>query len=132
MAKVKTVGKLRQEAMTLMQKYVRLKQYATDGFCTCCTCGKTGDWRSFDGGHYISRQYTGTCLLEENVHPQCKGCNRFMAGKHDEYTMYMINTYGVDFLEELNRLKHDGKKFTRGDLLDMIEDLKSKIKELGE
>lgn len=117
--------------MTLMQKYVRMKQHATDGFCTCCTCGKTGDWRSFDGGHFISRQFNATCLLEENIHTQCKGCNRFMAGKFDDYTIFMINTYGVEFIEELNQLKHQGKKFTRGELMDIISDLKAKIKEIS-
>lgn len=128
--KTKTVGKLRQEAMSLMQKYVRIKQFAHDGYCTCCTCGRTGDWQFFDGGHYISRQYTATCLLEENIHPQCKGCNRFMAGKHDDYTIFMINTYGLEMVEELNELKHKGKKFTRYELIDIIDDLKSKLKEL--
>lgn len=126
----KTVGKLRQEAMTLMQKYVRLKQYANDGYCTCCTCGKTGHWREFDGGHYISRQFTGTCLEETNIAPQCRGCNRFMSSRHDQYTLYMIDMYGVEHLEELNRMKIEGKKFTRGELMDIIHELKVKLHEI--
>lgn len=84
------------------------------------------------GGHYISRQFNATCLLEENIHTQCRSCNLYFAGKIDDYTIFMINTYGVEFIEELNRLKHEGKKFTRGELLDLIDDLKLKIKELGD
>lgn len=84
------------------------------------------------GGHYISRQFNGTALLEENIHTQCPGCNMYGAGRIDDYTIFMINNYGVEFIEELNKLKHKGKKFTRGELLDLIDDLKSKLKELGD
>lgn len=44
----------------------------------------------------------------------------------------MIDMYGVEHLEELNSLKRSGKKFTRGDLEDIIEDLKIKIKNFGD
>jgi len=53
-----------------------------------------------------------------------------MAGKHDQYTLYMIDMYGVEHLEELNRMKIEGRKFTRGDLMDIISDLKGKLREL--
>lgn len=55
-----------------------------------------------------------------------------MAGKFDEYTMALINRFGVEYLEELQRLKREGKKFTRGELLDIIDTLKQQLKELGE
>lgn len=118
--------------MTLMQKYVRLKQFNADGFCTCCTCGKTGHWKDMQGGHFLSRSHNSVCLLEENIHPQCARCNLTMAGRHFDYTLFMINTYGIEFVEELNQLKNEQKKFTRGELNDLIQELKTGIKELGE
>lgn len=116
--------------MTLIQKYVRLKQFAYEGHCTCCTCGRTGDWKEFDGGHWISRGWSATSTIEENIHPQCKPCNRFGNGRHDDYTLFMIDMYGEEKVRELNRLKRQGEAPKRAELIDIIADYKGRLREL--
>ena len=71
--KLKTVAKLREEAAVLLQKLVRMKAADENGLAECVTCGKRQHYKEMDGGHFISRKWTATKLVEENVHPQCKG-----------------------------------------------------------
>jgi len=129
--KTKTLAKVLDDTAVLMQKYVRLKDFVSNGgFCKCVTCGKTGHWKEFDGGHFISRTYTIHKILEKNIHPQCKGCNRFGHKCHDDYSMYMIDTYGEDFVRELIDTKRISIKRDRQELLATQKDLKQKIKDL--
>ena len=126
--KPKTVAKLKQDAATLLQKLVRMKYANDDGFCECVTCGKMGHYKEMDGGHWISRN-SAHLLTEENIHPQCKGCNRFMSGCHEQYTLFMIDTYGMELVRELSETKRQVMKYNRIDLEDLITEFKQRIKE---
>lgn len=130
--KLKPIGKLTDEAARLMQRLVKIKAADHAGFCTCVTCGKVDYWWNMQGGHYIPRGNDATKLLEENIHPQCSGCNGFGmkygdAEKH--YTLYMIDMYGRDFVEELLATKGKPHKWYRPELEDLIKELKERIKE---
>ena len=128
--KTKTLARVLDDTAVLMQKYVRLKDFTFNGgFCKCVTCGKTGHWKEFDGGHFISRTYTIHKILEENIHPQCKGCNRFAHKCHDDYSMFMIDTYGDEFVRNLIDTKRTVMKYDRQELLETQKELKGKIKE---
>ena len=133
--KKKTIAKLVDDAAVVLQKLVRLK--AADphtGLVRCRTCGVSKHWKEMQGGHFISRKWTATKILEENIHPQCPSCNGGFGGKDKgnliEYTLYMQDTYGRDFVEELKRLKHQTKKYCRADVEAQIAEWKSQIKEL--
>lgn len=102
---VASTSSLEKKLDTLFSLYIR-KRYATpDGMVRCVTCGKYDHWKETDAGHYISRSYLSTRFDERNVHVQCKSCNRFHEGRKDEYTLFLLKTYGVGILEELNRDK---------------------------
>lgn len=81
-----------------------------------------------DGGHFISRSYSHHLLREENIHPQCKRCNRFFTGCHDDYRRYMVDMYGEDFVEWLTDTKREIVKWDRGWLLDFIAETQDAIK----
>ena len=131
MKKRKSLSKLIDEAATLLQKLVRLKAADDNGYVSCVTCGSTKNWKEMDGGHFISRRYLATKLMEENVHPQCKGCNGPRSGNLINYTLYMQDTYGREFVEELEELKSHGRKYYRSEVEKIISDLKESIKEYG-
>ena len=128
--KRKSIARLTEDAAALLQKLVKLKAADDSGYCRCVTCGKVEHWRNMDGGHFISRTYRAHKLREENIHPQCQRCNRFRSGEGPDYTLYMIDTYGRDFVDELIATKREPKKYTRPELEEMIEDLKDQISEL--
>ena len=123
------VGKEKQKAMTLIQKLVRMKASDDAGFCQCVTCGVVKHYKEMQGGHYISRKYNATALLEENIHVQCASCNCFKNGNMDAYALYMLDMYGREFLDELNQLKHSVRKYTTAELKEIQADLRQQIKE---
>ena len=129
----KAIGKLVDQAATLLQKLVRLKAADDNGYCQCVTCGKFDHWKNMQGGHFIPRGNAATKLVEENINPQCKGCNGF-AMKHGDaahrYTLYMVDMYGRAEVDEMLRTKHKPFKWFRPDVEDMIKELKEQVKEL--
>jgi len=132
--KKKPIGKLVDHIATRLQLLVRLKASDDSGFCNCVTCGKFGNYKDMQGGHFIPRGTSFTKLMEENIHPQCAGCNGFGmkygdAEKH--YTLYMQDMYGRDFVENLLAEKRAKRahKWNRCELDDMLVEINKQIKE---
>ena len=130
----KTIGKLVDEAATLLQRIVRMKAAVHSGseFIQCVSCGKSGSWKEMQGGHFVPRGSAGTKLLEENIHPQCRQCNGPRGGNLIGYTVYMLDMYGPEFIKELERMKRAGKKWSRPDLIEQIAELREREKQLSE
>ena len=123
----------RTNALNTLQKLVRLKAADDQGFCTCVTCGHVSQWnKGMQGGHFIAKGKGGTnewALVEENVNPQCAGCNgiKMRYGNAEAaYTLYMVDMYGreqVDLMINRNQVV----KYSKQDLLDMTADWKQQI-----
>ena len=132
MAKPKSIAKLVEEAAVLLQKLVRMKAADDNGYCDCVTCGTSKQWNDgMQGGHFIDRGHKMTKILEENIHPQCSYCNSPMSNQgmvKANYTIYMQDMYGHDFLAELLNSKGQTKKFYREEVIEIIEDFKDQIK----
>ena len=110
-----------------------MKAANDSGLCQCVTCGKWDHWKNMDGGHFISKGSSSFwALREENIHPQCKGCNGF-GMKHGNaearYTLWMIDYYGRDFVDEMIATKKNVIKIYKKDYEEMIADWKEQIKE---
>ena len=130
--KPKSIAKLVDEAAVLTQKLVRLKARDDNGYVSCVTCGTTRDWKEMQGGHFISRKWTSTKLMEENIHPQCPCCNGPLKGNPIQYTLYMVDMYGREFVDELELKKHQTRKYGRPEILEIIQELKQRVTELEE
>jgi hypothetical protein len=50
-------------------------------------------------------------------------------GKEAEYTVYMIDMYGKEFVDELIAISNNAHKWFRPDIEDLIKDFKAQIKE---
>lgn len=129
MARKPSKAALRTKAHTLMQKLVRMKAADQDGYAECVSCGVVKHYKEMDGGHFISRSYSFHSLREENIHPQCKGCNRFFTKCHDDYRRYMVDMYGEDFVQWLTDTKWTLTKRTSPDYEDIIAELRERIKD---
>jgi len=131
--KLKTLPKLTEECAVLLQRIVRMKQavHLKSAYIQCVTCGKVDHWKSMHGGHFISRTWTATKILEENIHPQCPGCNTFKPERvADDYFKFMVDTYGYEFVEELILKKRIPIKRPRAVLMDTLASLKEQAKQL--
>lgn len=129
--KTKTIAKLVDEAAELTQKIVRLEARDENGYVSCVTCGKTRQWNDgMQGGHFIGRKWLATKLMKENIHPQCSCCNGPLKSNPVQYTLFMIDTYGRDFVDELEVLKHQSRKYYRSEVMEIIKNLRERIREL--
>lgn len=120
-----------EKAAEIMQKYVRLKAADENGYVSCVTCGTVKMWNDgMQGGHFIPRKHISTRLMEENIHPQCDYCNGYLRGNMIKYTLYMEDTYGRDFVEHLESLRHQTTHYTKTEALEWLEEAKEKLASL--
>ena len=92
----------KKKAWSAMSLWIRSKE-AINGYCSCVTCGWTGEISSMQAGHWIPKAQGNAIYFEEtNIHPQCYRCNINLGGNGPEYYSFMLRTYGQ---EELDRLK---------------------------
>ncbi len=130
MAKQKTVARLVEEASKLLQLLVRLKAADDNGYVSCVVCGVTRHYKDgMQGGHFISRGKLATRLMVENVHPECRGCNMPGGGHEAGWALYMLETYGKEFIDELHATSRTVKKYTRAEVEDLKKDFARQIKE---
>lgn len=129
--KTKSIAKLVEDAAVLMQLLVRVKAADDNGYVSCVTCGATRHYKDgMQGGHFIGRKWLATKLMEENIHPQCSCCNGPLKGNTIQYTLYMQDTYGREFVEELETLKHKSRKYHRAEVANIIATTRAAINEI--
>jgi hypothetical protein len=128
--KTKSIAKLVDKAAEDLQLLVRLKAADDNGYVSCVVCGVTRHYLDgMQGGHFISRAKLATKLMVENVHPECRGCNMPGGGHEAGWTLYMLETYGKEFVEELHCISRGTKKYYRDEVLAIADDFKQQIKE---
>jgi hypothetical protein len=125
---LKTLGQLEAESKRVFQKFIRLR----DKDLPCISCGveNTNLW---DGGHYKKAEiYSGVIFDENNVHKQCRKCNRYLGGNELNYRQGLIGRYGNEFVENIENTANETrqKKYTREELLEIKNIYLKKIKEL--
>lgn len=135
MPKKKSLRKLVDDVAVQLQKHVRLKEAVlNDGYVRCWYSGEMIHWKEADGCHYISRTHQATKILEENIHPGKKGLN-LRAGRgdsllHADYRRNMVEFYGEEFVDQLERSAREPIKYSRPDLEDQLKDLRKRNREL--
>ena len=107
-------------------EYIRRKSTDENGYVSCVTCGITRLWNDrIDAGHFIPKSRGNAIyFVEENIHPQCKKCNRSEGGNFENYYPYMIEMYGQEKIDELKSLSKTIVKLTVSDLKQIEEDYK--------
>ena len=123
----------RSKCLEALQKLTRLKACDDSGFCKCVTCGHTDYFTQMQGGHFIPKGNSSRWALEpENVHVQCPSCNLFQM-KHGTashaYTLYMIDFYGRDFVDQMLASKSETLKLYKRDYEEMLSEWIAQIKE---
>ncbi len=96
----------------------------------CITCGKKISYVDGHCGHYISRSYLSTRFDDRNMALQCPSCNIFHYGKPKEFRKALVEKYGEEVVEELERLKNTTLKLSVCDIKDMEQIMREKIKQL--
>ena len=122
----------RTKALNALQKLVRLKCSDDNGYCTCYTCGSIDKYSSMDGGHFLPKANGNyIAFLEEQIKPQCKGCNGFgmrFGVAHAQFTIGMEDEYGREWVEDLIASRGRVRKISKAEYGEMLADYKEQIK----
>ena len=93
------------KADTITSQYIRQKYADENGYVKCVSCLTVLHWKDMHCAHFIGRAKKATRWLEENLHPACCSCNTFRKEYHmREYTIFIIDFYGREKLDELRTL----------------------------
>lgn len=111
-------------------RFIRLRHASRDGMVTCVTCGKVLHWKEAHAAHFISRRHMAARFCEINVNVCCVRCNLYESGALAEYSQWIISEHGMSTFEDLLALKRTTKKWTRPELLELIDKYKTAAREL--
>ena len=89
-----SLSTLRDKLDTVFSKYIRLRDAMPSGTFRCISCGKIKPLDQADAGHYFSRIHMNTRFDEDNVHAECRYCNRFSADHLVGYRENLIKKIG--------------------------------------
>ena len=123
-AKKPTRSKLIKKLDVVFSKYVRLSNADKNGFCTCVTCNRKYHWKEIQAGHFMSRKHYATRWNEDNVKPQCLGCNMYRQGEQYKYSIFL----GLELANDLYLKSREVVKFSTADIEQMIDDYTTKLK----
>jgi hypothetical protein len=133
--KPKSIARLRNDVADLVQRLVRLKAADSNGMVKCWTCDTVKHWKEMQGGHFIERGKTATKMLEENIHPQCPGCNMYgmkHASKVLDYRREMVAWYGEEFVSWLENESKKTIRHNRQELQLLLADYTKQVKHFEE
>lgn len=128
--KEKSLAVLTKELDEVFSTYIRLRDADENGTVTCFVSGERVFWKDADAAHYHVRQHMGTRWDEMNVHACSLDSNRYDPEHQNKYTARMIGEYGTHSLVILGWRAKSLRKFTRNELLEMIDKYKLKVLEL--
>lgn len=135
---------MKSERSRLMKKLIDYHSWFArkrDGRCVSCEMrgiynpvkfNAKGYPISHNNGHFIGGRSKRMSLMFEitNQNCQCVPCNINHNSDRDDYTAYMLKTFGQEEIDRLESLKHKSVHFTIPDLKEMLKDIKQKYEAL--
>jgi hypothetical protein len=128
--KAPTRSQLVKKLDKVFSTYIRLRTADEFGNVTCVTSGLTGHWKTMQAGHFYTRGRYPTRWDETNVHVQSVQSNIFLKGDYINYTRFMIDKYGREYVDELEIKSKSTEKISTPRLKEMIAEYEEKNKQL--
>lgn len=131
--KAKTARKEQNTLKSLLTN-VRMQLHAyirqRDKGKPCISCG--GQWNdTFQAGHFYKAElYSNLKFDKDNIHSQCQGCNLFNEGNESGYRVGLINRYGKEFVDALDKKAQSYKKESFKWDIEELKKIKSNIQTL--
>ena len=123
-------SKVVRDLDAIFSQYIRLKESDEYGYCICVTSGQKMFWKEAQCGHFISRGKYPTRWDETNCHPQSVYSNIFLKGDYINYTIYMIDRYGREYVDELIDKSKQSVKIPTAELVEKISYYKSEVERI--
>ena len=122
-AQVISIADLKKKVQKVFNAWIRER----DKNEPCLACGKRGV--KMDASHLWAMGSNGILRYnEDNVNNTCQSCNRFKGGNLLEYRLNLIKKIGEDRVKWLDDNHTKTHKFTREELLELLENYKIRNK----
>ena len=130
-----TTDKLKKQLYQLVQKYARLRDSDIYGYWNCISCGRRVHYTKADWWHYISRRFMISAFDTDNIHLQCKTCNKpkWLWGKNWNIECYRPKLIEKIWLWKVLKLENDKntiKNWSIAELEKLIKSYSAKNKRL--
>lgn len=124
---LKTLPKLQADLQKLVNEYVRYR----DAGLPCISCNAKLDKDNVNAGHYLPAGYYPAIRYDlKNINNQCIECNHHRGGNRTEYRDGLIKKIGLAEVESLEARRHESRKYSRIEILELIDLYKAKVKEI--
>lgn len=120
----KSVPELLKLAEIVFNRFIRRRDSHTDGTFRCISCDAWKSIKEMDAGHFYSKTYSATRFSEDNVHGECITCNRFDDDHLIGYKLNLREKIGGAKMDLLKMTYRERKKWTREELLQIIDNYK--------
>ena len=121
---------LKRNAQMLVNRYARLRDFKENGL-RCVTCESVTGKR--DGGHFLPTSgYSAIRYNTNQIFQQCVNCNQYNGGKPKEYRVFMINKYGLEYVEKLEATRNESRSYSIEYYQKLIRVVRKKIKKMME
>ena len=77
----------------------------------CCTCGVIKHITDLQAGHFIPGRHNLILFDLRGCHAQCYRCNIPLKGNPRKYHKFMLEKYGQEVIDELDRSDGESKQF---------------------
>jgi hypothetical protein len=119
-----TLPKLTAKAQKVFNAFIRRRD-SEDGYFTCISCGKTLPVEVMNAGHYVPQKNSSFLRFNEyNVNGECQYSNGFDEFHLIGYRKNLIDKIGQEMVDWLEANQRTIKKWTRSELLEIIEKYK--------
>lgn len=130
--------KAKEKAWNAFSAYIRtrdcLRFTGNPNEGMCITCNNFKPYKELQAGHFIGGRGNMVLFDERIVYSQCGHCNGKppigLGGNYVEYTFFMIDEWGTAQTQEFTKLRHQTKKYTIQDFIEIERIYKEKLKEL--
>lgn len=125
----KSISQLTKELDRVFSIFIRQRDSDSQGYITCVSCKKKVRWEESNNCHFADRQHKSTRWDEINCNAGCVKCNAFDKGFHiHEYGKFLDKKYGKGTADDLIFKSRLVAKFTKSDLIELINKYKKLIK----
>ena len=122
---IKTRSEHLKDTQNVFNAYIR----ARDHHLPCISCGRFHGGQ-YHAGHYLAVGSHPEIRFDElNVNKQCSVCNNYLSGNQIEYRRGLIEKIGHDNVDLLES-KHESKKYTIEEILEIKSIYRLKLKEI--
>jgi hypothetical protein len=106
-----TVKYWKKKCWDLFSEVIRLRDCNGGVYGNCVTCGARKHFSELQCGHFIPGHHNSVIFDLRNAHAQCFHCNIGLKSNPIRYYKFMLDKYGVEVIDELDKLDGETKQF---------------------